>query len=99
MKFDRNTILGFVILAALFFAYFFYNNKQLAASRKQKAIEDSIALSKLPKPDTALLRKDSINAVVTTQEVKAGDFKQALGDTEHIYHIGNDLMNIVFTTK
>ncbi len=99
MKFDRNTIIGFVVLAALFFGYFFYTNKEQSAYRKQKAIEDSLKLSKLPKPDTALLRKDSINAVAVTQEVKAGDFKTAATDTEHIVFSENELLRIAFTTK
>ncbi|HSU27045.1 MAG TPA: membrane protein insertase YidC, partial [Chitinophagaceae bacterium] len=99
MKFDRNTIIGFVILAALFFGYFFYTNKEQSKYRKQKAIEDSIALSKLPKPDTALLHKDSMNAVVVNQEVKAGDFKTAVSDSERIVYAGNDLLRIAFTTK
>ena len=28
MNFDRNTIIGFVVLALLFFGYFYYNNQE-----------------------------------------------------------------------
>ncbi len=31
MNFDRNTVIGFVVLAALFFGYFYYNNKEQAS--------------------------------------------------------------------
>ena len=46
MKFDRNTILGFGLLAVLFIGYIIYNSKEQAAYQKnkarQQAIEDSI---------------------------------------------------------
>ena len=43
MNFDRNTVIGFILLAVLFFAFFYYTNKQQAALQKQKAYEDSVA--------------------------------------------------------
>ena len=43
MKFDRNTVIGFVVLAALFFGYFYYTNKEQATYKKEKARIDSIA--------------------------------------------------------
>ena len=52
MKFDRNTVIGFVVLAALFFGYFYYNNQEQASFQKQKAeeqrIKDSIDAAKAP---------------------------------------------------
>ena len=35
MKFDRNTVIGFVILAALFFGYFFYTNQEQTAYQER----------------------------------------------------------------
>ena len=39
MKFDRNTVIGFVVLAGLFFGYFYFTNKQQAEFRKTKKLE------------------------------------------------------------
>ena len=60
MNFDRNTVLGFVILALLFFGYFYFTSKEQAAVRKNKAIQDSIANVNKPKPDTSTDRKSVV---------------------------------------
>ena len=52
MKFDRNTVIGFVLLALLFFGFFYFNNQEQARVAKNKAIQDSIAKAALPKPKT-----------------------------------------------
>ena len=62
MKFDRNTVIGFVILAALFFGYFFYTNQEQTAYRKEQARLDSIANANKPKPDTLAQKIDSAQA-------------------------------------
>ena len=54
MNFDRNTVIGFIILALLFFGFFWYNNQEQMKLEKQKieqARKDSIARSKqIPPP-------------------------------------------------
>ena len=60
MNFDRNTVLGFVVLALLFFGYFWYTNKEQATLRKQQARIDSIANANKPKADTLTFRNDSV---------------------------------------
>ena len=68
MKFDRNTVIGLVVLAALFFGFFYITNKQNAESQKQKneelAVEklreDSIAKLNNPKDDSIRKKTDSI---------------------------------------
>ena len=56
MKFDRNTVLGFLLLAALFIGYFIYTNKgqqaALKARAEEKRREDSIARANAPKIDS-----------------------------------------------
>ena len=42
MNFDHNTVIGFVVLALLFFGYFYFNNQQQIAYQKQKAHQDSV---------------------------------------------------------
>ena len=46
MKFDRNTVVGFVVLAALFFGYFYFTNKQQSEYRKTKAAELKVQQAK-----------------------------------------------------
>ncbi len=102
MKFDRNTILGFTILAILFFGYFIYTNKEQTANRKKKmaeqAITDSInaaniALNK-PKEDSLSKVQDSV-----TKKENAGSFFGASDSTEKTYTLQNELVRVTFTNK
>ena len=47
MKTDKNTVIGFVLLAGLFFVYFWYTSKQQneIAAYKQR-FDDSVAMVK-----------------------------------------------------
>jgi len=38
MKFDRNTVIGFVALAALFFAYFIYTSKLIKNKKRGRIL-------------------------------------------------------------
>jgi YidC/Oxa1 family membrane protein insertase len=64
MKFDRNTVIGFVLLALLFFGFFYFNNQEQARAAKNRAIQDSIKKASLPKPkvDTSGKRIDTSNS-------------------------------------
>jgi YidC/Oxa1 family membrane protein insertase len=102
MKFDRNTVLGFLLLAALFIGYFIYTNKGQEALRKQNeekqarelAIQDSIA--KLNKPI-----QDSLNKIADSASklVKAGTFQDAASGKEELVIADNDVMQVAFTSK
>lgn len=102
MKFDRNTVLGFVILAGLFIGYFYFTNKQQAESRKQKAellkkeqhVKDSI--DKLNKP-----LQDSLNKIrdSVTQKNVAGIFRDTAKGTEQLVSLENELIKVTFSTK
>jgi YidC/Oxa1 family membrane protein insertase len=99
MKFDRNTILGFVILAALFFGYFFYTNKEQAASVKEKQRQDSIANALRPKPDTLAVKIDSVKADSLNKIARSGIFQNTANDIEKIDTVKTDLFTIAFTNK
>ncbi|MES1214204.1 MAG: membrane protein insertase YidC [Bacteroidota bacterium] len=99
MNFDRNTIIGFVILAALFIGYFIYNSKEQAAFQKKKAIQDSIANIGKPKPDTLAQKIDSAKADTMTRVANAGSFKDAAEGTEQIVYVENELFRVAFTNK
>lgn len=107
MNFDRNTIIGFIILALLFFGFFYYTNKQQMAAQKQKAIADSIARAKdsianINKPkqitpvqkDTGQVQNPLNNAVDSNLR-----FAHAYQGTEVLTTVENELLKIVFSNK
>jgi len=99
MKFDRNTVIGFVILAALFFGYFFYTNQEQAAYKKEKARIDSIANANKPKPDPLAQKIDSVKADSIGKLTNAGDFQNAANGTEQMTKVDNELFTVAFTNK
>lgn len=103
MKFDRNTVIGFVILAGLFFGYFYFTNKQQSEYRKQqaekqkreKAIQDSINLVNKPKQDSLSRIADSVAKIT-----KVGSFQAAIKDTTEKQVVAeNELIKVTFTNK
>ncbi|HTD94046.1 MAG TPA: membrane protein insertase YidC [Chitinophagaceae bacterium] len=98
MKFDRNTVIGFVVLAVLFFGYFFYINKEQASTRKEQARLDSIANASKPKGDTAAQRIDAKKADSVTEQINAGTYALAKGPEQLVY-AENEVLRIAFTTK
>lgn len=104
MNFDRNTIIGFVLLAALFFGFFYYSNKQQAAAAKERATKDSIAHAQ---DSIARLNKQKQNPVVpktdSSQPVVTADsnarFPQAGQGAEVLTPIENEVIKVVFTNK
>ncbi|HEX7902810.1 MAG TPA: membrane protein insertase YidC [Chitinophagaceae bacterium] len=103
MKFDRNTVLGFLLLAALFIGYFVFTNKEQAAYQKSQLEEqkklDSIRKANLPKIDPVALQKDSLANDSASSNVKAGDFPSAASAPEQLVYVENDVFKIAFTTK
>lgn len=99
MKFDRNTVIGFVILAALLIGYFSVTSKQQAAYRKEKARQDSILLANQPKPDTAALRRDSIAAEALRKSAASGIFNDTLNTSEQVVYAENKVFRVAFSTK
>lgn len=99
MKFDRNTVIGFVVLAALFFGYFYYTNKEQAAYKREKARIDSIANASRPRPDTLAQKIDSARADTLDKIANAGDYQKAAIGTEKVLEVKNELFTIAFTNK
>jgi YidC/Oxa1 family membrane protein insertase len=93
MNFDRNTIIGFVVLAILFMGFFYYTNQQQAAYQKQKAHQDSLDAARKPKPDSLAKLKDTAQLPVAIDTV----FQQAAA--ERLDSIENKLIKVVFTSK
>lgn len=93
MGMDRNTVIGFVLLAVLFFGYFFYNRQGQLEAEKEKARVDSIAKANAPKPviDTAKNVVDSL--AVADSAAPAVQVAEALTVLE------NELLKVTFTNK
>ncbi|HEY6062406.1 MAG TPA: membrane protein insertase YidC, partial [Chitinophagaceae bacterium] len=100
MKFDRNTVLGFVILALLFFGYFWTTSREQAANRRknerEQFVKDSIARTRI---DTSAVKKDSIKFEKEKTLANTGVFKNAADSTEHMVSLENDLIKVTLTNK
>lgn len=99
MKFDRNTVIGFVVLAILFFGYFYFNNKQQLAFEMEKRRTDSIANAGKPKLDTAGQQQNVVKADSLNKQLDAGAMKQALTGEEEEVVVQNNVFRLTFTTK
>jgi YidC/Oxa1 family membrane protein insertase len=103
MNFDRNTVIGFIVLAALFFGYFYYTNQEQASYRKNKAKEqavlDSIANANRPKTDTNAVKFEAARRDSVTNTVSAGQFPSAKNTTEQLFYAENNVFRIAFTSK
>lgn len=99
MKFDRNTVIGFVALALLFFGYFYFNRQQQLAYELEKRRTDSIAQAALPK-DT--LRRETASPAAndsTPVQTNIGGFPLAdKGNAQEVI-VQNNVFRIGFSTK
>jgi len=104
MKTDKNTIIGFVLLAILFFAFFWYNSKmQQASIDYEKHIKDSIAKLEAAKITPAIKEQrllDSARRDTTDRIAFAANFgKNAALAKEELSSIENELMKVTLTNK
>ena len=99
MNFDRNTVIGFVVLALLFFGYFYFNNQQQVEYQKQKAKQDSIAKANQPKVTSPSIQVDTLKSDSAAQPGIAGDFQQFGAGSEQTTTVENEVLRIVFTNK
>lgn len=106
MNFDRNTVIGFILLALLFFGFFYYTNKQQAALQKQRALQDSVARRAKDSIDRVNQQKRTQTQFVDTSLAQSGAnvdsnkrFFQHLNGTEKLDSVENDLIKVVFSNK
>jgi len=101
MGFDRNTVIGFVLLGLLLFGYLYINTKsshELEAQRKHVA--DSVALVNKNREAAAAAeaaKKDT--TTIAAQPVDTTGFNPAFKNTEQLVTIENDLVKVVFSNK
>ena len=93
---DKNTIIGFSLLALLFFGYFYYNQKgQAALEIQKKHFEDSVNRLQ-PKRDSSATA--TLNNIDTVNKASRGIILDS-GLTEQVVILENDLLRVTFTNK
>ncbi len=104
---DKNTVIGFVLIAALLIGYSIFNMPSKEDLAQQKKTQDSIALvhqQKQPEriKDTLQNSKDSVqvkpNAEIRKDSAAMGLFSDSVS-TESFITMENDLMKITLTNK
>jgi YidC/Oxa1 family membrane protein insertase len=105
MKFDRNTIIGIVILGALFIGYFAWTSKEAAEARRladiEQAKKDSINKANGSKIDSVAFKKDSnrTDSMGKTGSSPVNQLQKSTNEPEKTFARNNGLLNITFTSK
>jgi YidC/Oxa1 family membrane protein insertase len=98
MGMDRNTVIGFVLLGLLLFIYLFTATKNSQQLERQK-LQQADSLAAVKKIQEALhVVQDSVKVKVATGDSLTG-FNKAIGGTEKLITVENDLLKIVFSNK
>jgi YidC/Oxa1 family membrane protein insertase len=99
MGMDRNTIIGFGLLAVLFFAYFYYTSKGQHELEKQKIhIQDSLNKLK-PKIDTSIHALKVTDTSLSKKESALSGIKQDSTGKEQLVTVENKVLKITFSNK
>ncbi len=102
MKFDRNTVIGFVVLAGLFFGYFYFTNKQQSEYRKKKAAEALVIKAKEDSLRAISAKADSTNLQKIDSAAKKeapGIFKDTIPGNDTSVVLENELVKVTFASK
>ncbi|HEY6900559.1 MAG TPA: membrane protein insertase YidC [Puia sp.] len=97
---DRNTIIGFVLLGVLLFAYIFTSTKnshELEAQRKR--FDDSVAFVKARQATAAAAAAKAKDTAQTVAVVDSNSFEGAFKGVEQLVTVENELIRIVFSNK
>ena len=98
MKFEKNSIIGIVLLGILLIGYFYFTRQgQIQLEAKQKHLQDSIAAIVPPAQDTISTVKLSDSKPI--QAIVPGSFQQNGAASESFLTLENDVVSIVFTNK
>ena len=98
MGMDRNTIIGFVLLALLFFGYFYYNKQGQQALVDKQHIEDSINKLK-PKTDSVVAKTNSAKKDSSVKQIPSAFQQDSAANVEQLTTLENDVIKIIFTNK
>ncbi len=99
MGMDRNTIIGFGLLAVLFFGYFYYTSKGQHELEKQRIhIQDSLNKIK-PKIDTSIHSARVSDTSSIKKDSTLSGIKQDTTGKEQLVMLENKVLKITFTNK
>jgi YidC/Oxa1 family membrane protein insertase len=102
MNFDRNTVMGFLVLALLFVGYFWWTSREQAASQKQRAIEmakaDSIKKA-TERQNPSVSVQDSMHRDTLNKLRETGQFQRAAFGPERLLTVDNGVLSITFTSE
>lgn len=94
---DRNSIIGFVLLALMGAGFFWYSNNEAQKAAEMQRISDSTALALNPPPaasEAPLQVNDSLNSVIDTLTPQA--FRKTAGEE---VALSNEFITVTFNTK
>lgn len=98
MNTDKNTIIGFILLAGLFFTYFWYTNKQQTElTAYKKHFDDSVMMLKAEADKAAAVK----NPIISGTAKQAGSIAAVIIDSvkEQFTELENDLVKVKFSNK
>jgi YidC/Oxa1 family membrane protein insertase len=96
---DRNSIIGFALLAVLFFGYFYYSKQgQLTAEREKQHIQDSLNKLK-PKIDTTVKMQKATDSLAAKKDSSLSGLKQDSTGKEQFITVENKVFKITFSNK
>jgi YidC/Oxa1 family membrane protein insertase len=99
MGMDRNTVIGFALLALLFIGYIFYNKQgQLALEKEKQHVQDSINRLK-PKIDTSVNSSLTANNSLSKKDSALSIIEQDTTGKEQFIIVENKVLKITFTNK
>ena len=102
MNFDRNTIIGFVLLMGLLFGYIFFTNQQQSALMKEKQrVADSVARVEAARKKTVVPQQSVSDTSLVKDTVAVttpGGFITAPVQ-EQLTVVETELMKVTFTNK
>ncbi|MDP4269029.1 MAG: membrane protein insertase YidC [Bacteroidota bacterium] len=100
---DRNTVLGFVLIGAILFAYSWFNKPSDAQLKLQQKYNDSIALvekqRQIAEKQAKQAPAEQIQLSDSAKAAKFGSFAAAATGTEKIETLQNDLMEVKISNK
>ena len=97
MNTDKNTVIGFVLLAGLFFTYFWYTNKQQGELETyKKSYSDSVAMVK-----AAEVKAAASKAPVQTDSLNNSSSVAVVADSvkEQFTELENEVIKVKFSNK
>ena len=99
MGMDRNTVIGFVLLAILLFLYLFVSTRSTQELQRQKKLfDDSVANVKLRQDALAKMKDTAKTQQVVALKDTTG-FNRAFSGTEQLISVENEVMKVVFSTR